>query len=135
MGLLTRKKKEENQEQVSTNQEAVSNVENNSVVEKKDKSGCSVKSNRVIIKPVITEKSAIDQSLNKYTFIVTNDATSYSIKKAIKEIYSVEPVKVNLVNVQGKIRRFGKSKGRRSDYKKAVITLPQGKSIAIHEGV
>ena len=95
----------------------------------------SLPASRVIIKPAVTEKAAIAESINKYTFFVSHKATKKQIKSAINEIYGVIPVSVNLINVEGKNVRFGKHSGRRSDFKKAVVTLPQGKTISVHEGV
>lgn len=95
----------------------------------------SLPASRVVIKPAVTEKAAIAESINKYTFIVTHEATKKQVKSAINEIYGVKPLSVNLINVEGKNVRFGRHSGRRSDYKKAVVTLPQGKTISVHEGV
>jgi large subunit ribosomal protein L23 len=90
---------------------------------------------KVLVRPLITEKAAIAGSHNQYGFIVVNSATKASIKKAVEDVYGIKPVAVNVINVSGKAVRFGRSFGRRSDYKKALVTLPQGKTINIHEGV
>ena len=90
---------------------------------------------KVLLKPLVTEKSAIAESHNKYSFIVARSANKNQIKKTFTEIYNIKPTNVNIVNVEGRQVRFGRSQGRRSDYKKAIITLPQGKTIDIHTGV
>ncbi|MBI5729397.1 MAG: 50S ribosomal protein L23 [Candidatus Magasanikbacteria bacterium] len=90
---------------------------------------------RVIVKPLVTEKSALLQSQNHYTFVVANWVSKLQVKEAVKALYGVTPIAVNLVNVQGRRLRFGKSAGQRSDFKKAIITLPPGQSITIHQGV
>ncbi|PIT88695.1 MAG: 50S ribosomal protein L23 [Candidatus Magasanikbacteria bacterium CG10_big_fil_rev_8_21_14_0_10_36_32] len=90
---------------------------------------------KIIIKPLVTEKTAVMESLNKYGFIVSRQATKEQIKRAVNELYGIKPIAVNMVNVQGKSVRFGRNNGRRSDYKKALVTLPIGKTITIHEGV
>ncbi len=90
---------------------------------------------RVLIRPLVTEKAAIAGAHNKYGFIVAKNATKTGVKKAIEGIYGIKPVAVNIINVSGKNVRFGRSLGRRSDYKKALVTLPHGKTINIHEGV
>jgi len=54
---------------------------------------------------------------------------------AVEELYGTKPERVNVINVQGKVMRFGRSMGRRSDFKKAIVTLPSGKTINLHEGV
>ena len=91
---------------------------------------------QVIIRPMVTEKSATAQSANRtYSFVVERSANKTQIAAAVKELYGVKPVAVNVVNVQGHRVRFGKGSGRRSDYKKAMVTLKEGDSITIHEGV
>lgn len=91
---------------------------------------------RIIIRPLITEKAAaLKSDHNKYSFIVHRAASKAQIKQAVKELYGIDPVMVNVEQVQGRRVRFGRHWGRRSDYKKAIVTLPQGKSITVHEGV
>ncbi|EKD43309.1 MAG: 50S ribosomal protein L23 [uncultured bacterium] len=91
--------------------------------------------NTVLVKAMVTEKSAVKQSENKYTFVVVNNANKALIGKAIFAEYGVKPVRVNVMNMPGKKVRYGRSQGKRSDYKKAVVTLPKGKTIVVHEGV
>jgi large subunit ribosomal protein L23 len=92
-------------------------------------------SNGILIRPLVTEKAAIAQSANKYSFLVSNKANKIAIKNVIKKIYKVSPVAVNVLNVQGKVVRFGRSVGRRSDFRKAIVTLKKGDTIVVHEGV
>lgn len=90
---------------------------------------------RILVRPLITEKAATQESSNKYTFMVMRSATKWQIKQAIREIYGMKPLDVRVLNVQGKRVRFGRTAGRRSDYKKAIVTLPAGQTINIHAGV
>ncbi|MBU1203348.1 50S ribosomal protein L23 [Patescibacteria group bacterium] len=90
---------------------------------------------RVLIKPVISEKATIGASLNKYTFEVAGFSNKVQIKKAIEEAYGVIPVSVNIVNQKGKSVRFGRKFGRKSDTKKAIVTLKKGDSIKLYEGI
>ncbi len=90
---------------------------------------------KILIRPLVTEKSAVMESYNKYSFIVSRGATKDQVKQAVAEAYGVRPTTVNMINVDGKNVRFGRGYGRRSDYKKAIITLASGQTIAIHEGV
>lgn len=90
---------------------------------------------RVLVRPLVTEKTAHQESAGKYTFIIHKNASKLDVKRAVKELYGVMPVTVTVAHVQGRYVRFGRSMGRRSDYKKAVVTLPKGSSITIHEGV
>lgn len=95
----------------------------------------SLMADKILVRSLITEKSAVAQGLNKYSFAVKRTATKNQVKQAVLEAYGVTPTRINLINVSGRAVRFGRLSGRRSDYKKAVVTLPPGKSIAVHEGV
>ncbi len=90
---------------------------------------------KIIVRPLVTEKSSQGASLNQYSFVISKDATKIQVARAVKELYDVKPVSVNVINMGGRRIRFGKSAGRRGDYKKAIVTLPKGSSITIHEGV
>mgnify|MGYP000992868969 CR=1 FL=1 len=90
---------------------------------------------RILVKPVITEKAAHLGQLNKYVFAVTAGANKIEIAKAINEVYGIKPIDINIIKVRGKKVRSGKVRGKRSGWKKAMVTLPQGKTINIYEGV
>lgn len=90
---------------------------------------------KVLIKPLITEKAGVMNADNKYVFEVANDSNKIEVAKAVKEVYGIQPVNVNIVKVLGKNTRYGKSFGKRKDWKKAIVTLPKGQSIQIYEGV
>ncbi|MDR3225663.1 MAG: 50S ribosomal protein L23 [Clostridiales Family XIII bacterium] len=77
----------------------------------------------VIIKPVISEKSMSGAEHRKYTFHVATDADKIEIKRALEEIFGVEVARVNVMNYTGKLKRMGKNEGRRSSFKKAIVTL------------
>src|SRR3989344_7414612 len=98
-------------------------------------SGKNTTAFKVLVKPLITEKSAIAESKNKYSFVVMRSANKNQIKIAIEEVYGVKPANVNVANIEGRRVRFGRSMGKRNDYKKAIVTLPEGKTIDIHTGV
>lgn len=89
----------------------------------------------VIVKPLVTEKSAVLASANQYVFVVKKNANRVAIRSAVKALYGVTPASVNIMNVRGKKVRFGRIRGKRSDWKKAVVTLPAGKTINVYEGV
>ena len=89
----------------------------------------------IIIRPVVTEKSSGLMENNKYVFKVALSANKIEIKKAVEEIFKVKVVDVNTVRVKGKEKRMGRSVGRTSDYKKAIVQLAEGDSIEIFEGL
>jgi large subunit ribosomal protein L23 len=89
----------------------------------------------ILVKPLITEKAANLNALNKYAFVVSVQANKITVAKAIQAIYGVKPLKVNLINVSGKKVARGKVRGQRSDWRKAIVTLPKGTTIKIYEGV
>jgi large subunit ribosomal protein L23 len=86
----------------------------------------------VIQAPVISEKStaAADQS-NQFVFKVKKTATKLQIKKAVELMFKVEVESVRVLNVKGKTKRFGRSLGKRSDWKKAYVKLQSGHSIEL----
>lgn len=90
---------------------------------------------RILVRPLISEKASHQQSLNQYFFEVSINANKVEVAKAVKEVYGVAPVKVNIIKYEGKARRLGGKIGRRKDWKKAMVTLPTGKTISLYEGV
>jgi len=90
---------------------------------------------KILIQPLITEKITDLGVFNKYGFIVAPKASKQDIKRAIRSLYGVEPVKINIINMRGKYVRQGRSLGKRKDWKKAIITLKEGDTIEIYEGV
>ena len=90
----------------------------------------------VIIKPVISERSMDDAQNKKYTFKVATSANKTQVKHALEEIFGVEVEKVNIMNVQGKLKRMGKNVGRRAASKKAIVTLTEkSKEIEFFQGL
>ncbi len=89
----------------------------------------------VLRRPVITEKSTELAESGKYVFEVDRRANKLQIKEAVEIGFDVVVRKVNVMNVRGKYRRFGRSIGRESDWKKAVVTLAAGYEIKLFEGI
>lgn len=87
----------------------------------------------VLVSPLITEKSAREEQFGKYTFEVASGATKTAISEAVETRYGVAPVKVNVVNLPGKVKRFGRYWGKQTDTRKAIVTLPKGKTINVYE--
>ncbi|MCD7772131.1 MAG: 50S ribosomal protein L23 [Oscillospiraceae bacterium] len=90
----------------------------------------------IILKPVITEASMEDLQAGKYTFRVAKTANKIEIKDAVEEIFGVKVAKVHTINVRGRHRRMGRTEGKTSDWKKAIVTLAEGsKTIAFFDGM
>ena len=91
----------------------------------------------IIRRPVITEQSMADVADKKYVFMVDIDSNKTEIKAAVEQIFGVKVAKVNTVRMQGKVKRTGAfPKGKRADYKKAVVTLTaDSKTIEFFEGM
>ena len=89
----------------------------------------------VILAPVITEKATLLSEQNKVVFRVAKDATKVEIAAAVEELFKVQVVKVNTLNTKGKTKRFRGHLGRRSDVKKAIVTLQEGQTIDITTGL
>ncbi len=90
----------------------------------------------VLVRPLITEQSSILQAeQNKYTFEVHRAATKIDIRNAIEQMFDVTVTSVRTMNCVGKNRRVGRSTGKRRDWKKAIVTLPEGEMIDLYEGV
>jgi large subunit ribosomal protein L23 len=93
---------------------------------------------KVIIRPIDTEKTRYQASdLGQYTFEVDDRANKIEIKRAVEEIYGVEVVSVNVMNIPAKAsRRFGRRRiVRRAPWKKAVVTVAEGERLDVFEGV
>ena len=87
---------------------------------------------QVILGPHISEKAnIIAEAHNQVVFKVRTDANKLEIKKAVEKLLGVKVEAVNTVLVKGKTKRFGRTSGRRSDFKKAYITLPVGTEVQL----
>lgn len=101
----------------------------------KDLKGKTDQAYKILVKPLITEKATELGLLNKYVFEIAPKMNKVEVKKAIRAIYNVEPTDVNILNFSGKRVRFGRVRGQRRGWKKAVVTLKKGDAIEIYEGV
>lgn len=77
----------------------------------------------IIIKPIITERSAMEAAMGEYAFVVAKGSTKPQIRQAIEELFSVKVTAVNTANYRGKNKRVGVHQGRTPSYKKAVVTI------------
>ena len=93
----------------------------------------------VLVRPLVTEKSSYQSStLSQYSFVVTKNATKTMVKDAVEQLFDVDVVRVNILNAPAKRGRRARSRRllvRRPGFKKAIITLAEGQTLEIFEGV
>jgi len=89
-----------------------------------------------IKRPLVTEKiEGLTENLNQYAFEVHPSMNKIEIGKAIEERFNVKIKEVRTMNMRGKMKRVGRSEGKRSNWKKAIVTLHEGYKIELFEGV
>jgi large subunit ribosomal protein L23 len=89
----------------------------------------------IIRAPVITEKATAVSEHNQVVFRVRLDADKRQIKAAVEGLFRVKVDAVNTIRVEGKLKRVKGRPGRRSDYKKAIVTLAEGSRIDVTTGI
>ena len=93
------------------------------------------KAYQIILNPLVTEKSTQQSEFNKMVFSVPVNATKLEVKSSIEKIFSVKVKSVNTILLKGKTKRFKGVLGRRSNTKKAIVTLVPGNTIDLSSGV
>ena len=93
------------------------------------------KAYQIILNPLVTEKSTQQSEFNKMVFSVPINATKLEVKSSIEKIFSVKVKTVNTILLKGKVKRFKGVLGRRSNTKKAIVTLAPGNTIDLSAGV
>ncbi len=89
----------------------------------------------VVLAPHITEKSTMVSEYNAVVFKVANDASKPEIKAAVEALFNVSVTKVNTILTKGKTKKWKGTPYKRSDVKKAIVTLAEGQSIDITSGI
>ena len=89
----------------------------------------------IILGPLVTEKSALQQDENIYAFKVGEASNKVEIRRAVEDLFGVSVLGVRTVRMRGKIKRFGKHFGKRSNWKKAYVTLEEDNAINLYENV
>ncbi|MBW1769854.1 MAG: 50S ribosomal protein L23 [Deltaproteobacteria bacterium] len=91
---------------------------------------------QIIKGPLITEKSTVQKELNnQLTFEVDRRANRVEIRHAVEKVFDVRVKQVRTMQIKGKVKRVGRTLGKRRDWKKAVVTLAKGENIEFFEGV
>lgn len=85
---------------------------------------------KILLSPHISEKATmVGDKDNQYVFKVAKDATKLEIRKAVEQLWDVKVKAVTTLNVTGKNKRFGRLEGKRSDWKKAYVSLVEGNEL------
>jgi large subunit ribosomal protein L23 len=85
---------------------------------------------KVLISPIVSEKSTrLADQHRQFVFKVVKDASKPEVRKAVELMFDVKVDAVQIANVSGKVKRFGGAIGKRSDWKKAFVTLAEGHDI------
>lgn len=87
--------------------------------------------NSIIVRPIVTEKSSRIASARQYVFEVKVGATKVDVRNAVHQLYGIRPTGVSMMNMRGKIVRYGRTWGKTNNRRKAMVTLPEGKSIDV----
>lgn len=89
----------------------------------------------LLLMPRISEKAQVLATQNKYVFVVPMKANKVTVRKAVEKQYGVKVQQINMMRIEGKPRRYGRTLGKLSDYKKAIITVTKdSKKINFVEG-
>jgi large subunit ribosomal protein L23 len=140
MGILDKFKSKKEKELMGKEVEPAGQAEKTDAPKKEPKKAAKTKVvpidlSGVIVRPLVTEKASVIAHGGQYSFVVAPNANRVAVRAAIKAMYGVLPASVNIQRVRGKFVRFGRTTGQRSNWKKAVVTLPKGKTIDVYEGV
>ena len=88
----------------------------------------------VLRRPIITEKGTLMAEHNQYAFEVAMDANKMMVKEAVEKRFGVNVLRVNVMRMPGKTRRFGRRVSTTPSWKKAIVTLAPGQTIEVFEG-
>ncbi len=89
----------------------------------------SAEASRVLLRPHLSEKASLLAEKSTVVFEVDPGASAAEVARSVKAVYGIDPVKVNMVLMRGRAVRFGRTMGRTKTRKKAIVTLPEGKTI------
>jgi len=90
---------------------------------------------RVIVRPVVTEKTTDMGESDKYVFEVASAANKAEVKQAVEKFFGVKVIDVHTLNMKGKPKRLSRHMGRRKDWKKAIVTVQSGDKIDLFDVV
>lgn len=132
MGILDKlglKKKQEDRTGTTELDNQIKSAETPEPSKKTGKKTRFSRAHEILVKPVLSEKATHLATLGKYVFEVHANVNKIEIAKSIREVYDVNVASVRIVNMPGKMRRYGRSVGQTSNWKKAIVTLKKGEKI------
>ncbi len=132
MGFFSRKKNEEGQKAPAKSEAAKPKAEDTKDEAPKPVTYVTRETGsayRILVRPLVTEKTTALQQLGQYAFEVARDANKMEVRKAVKAVYGVTPTSVRVITVLGKPVRSRTGMSRRSSWRKAMVTLKKGDRI------
>ncbi|MBI2064016.1 MAG: 50S ribosomal protein L23 [Candidatus Yanofskybacteria bacterium] len=133
MKLFNKKTKEKNKPDIKSDVKEERPIEGQAVLPTAPSlpKGGDAHSYRVVLSPHIAEKGTVLGEQNKYIFKINENANKTEIKKAVGNLYGVEVAKVSVLHMPSKYRQVGRHEGKKSGFKKAIVTLKEGSKIDI----
>jgi large subunit ribosomal protein L23 len=89
---------------------------------------------KVLVRPLVTEKSTLLNEKGKYVFVIAAGVTKQDVARAVAKTFNVTVTAVNTMSVRGKTKRFGRRVSKLPDFRKAVVSLKPGDKIQLFEG-
>lgn len=133
MGILDKlgikKKGEASKEEVRRETQGASQKQEKKEDKPQKKNVLSSQAHKILIRPILSEKATHLATLGEYVFVVHPGANKSEIKKSIQKVYDVHVVGVKIVKLPGKQRRYGRTQGRTSAWKKAIVKVKEGEKI------
>lgn len=135
MGIFSKKPKNEAPDAAVKSEEAVMTTAASAAKVSATAPVTGLHPQHVILRAHVTEKAAHDEAHRVYTFVVADSANKYTVATAITQLFGVKPASVRILNRAGKVVRYGRNEGVRSDRKIARVVLKEGDTISVHTGV
>ncbi len=135
MGIFSKKPKNETAADATQAQEVVATTAASAAKVSATAPATGLHPQQVILRAHVTEKAANDEAHRVYTFVVADFANKYMVATAVAQLFGVKPASVRILNRAGKLVRFGRNVGVRSDRKIARVVLKEGDTISVHTGV
>lgn len=107
----------------------ISKKENLSKTSRVDEENLFGEFSNILIRSLSSEKAKMLQGFKKYVFEVDLKANKQKVREAIKAVFKIEPLKINIIKIKGKVKKHKRSQGKTKNWRKAIVTLKEGETI------